>query len=126
MSRTAEGFIEDKRLLAMYKEGFSHVAGAVSQVECLKPETAQILVDAYSETNGRLLKQIRSERIALEAEIKQFLAQANSKLVYLVGLERHLSQLQEQLETIHHEAMENQETAPEEPSVTAIEGGEPS
>lgn len=99
--------IVDERLLNIYKEGFSHISSAVDQVEFLWPKTANLLVEAYFETNNRLLEQIRSERFELEAEIKQFLARANSRLVYLVGLEQHLNQLQQEMTYVHREAIED-------------------
>lgn len=115
----SEKRIEDARLLSMYKEGFSHISSAVDRVEFLWPQTADLLVGAYCEVNTRLLEQIRDERDELEAEVKRFLAKANSKLVYLSNLEKHLSQLQQEMHSLYEEAKTD------EPSEAAVsEGGE--
>lgn len=119
MANKEEKVITDNRLLSIYKEGFSHISSAVDQVEFLWPKTADLLVGAYSETNARLLEQIRSERDELEAEIKRFLAKANSKLTYLANLESYLGQLQQDMERIYEEA--KSEGTPEG---TASEGDE--
>lgn len=124
MIRKVDGLpsVIDDRLLAIYKDGFAHVASVINQVECFFPDTANLLLDSYSEANGKLLKQIRAERTELEAEIKRFLARANSKLVYLHRLEQHLTSLQEEFEVIRREALEETEDSE---AAGNDEGGEP-
>lgn len=119
MAKQEEKVIADERLLSIYKGGFSHIASAVNQVQVLWPQTAELLVDAYAETNARLLEQVRDERIEVEAEIKRFLAQANSKLMYLANLEGYLEGLDKDIKRIYEEA-----SAEGTPQGTASEGGE--
>ncbi|WP_018752210.1 hypothetical protein [Paenibacillus sanguinis] len=96
--------ITDIRLLSLYKEGFSHISSAVEEVEFLWPQTADTLVGAYGEINDRLLNQVREERMNLEAEVKRFLAKSNSQLVYLANLEKHLRDLQSNMQGLYEEA----------------------
>ncbi|MFD3260875.1 hypothetical protein ACE3MQ_19965 [Paenibacillus lentus] len=96
--------IGDARLLSIYKEGFTHVSSAVDEVKFLWPQTADTLVGAYEEINSRLLKQVMEERMNLEGEVKRFLAKSNSQLVYLANLEKHLRNLQQEMEGVYEEA----------------------
>ncbi|WP_018752644.1 hypothetical protein [Paenibacillus sanguinis] len=106
VKREQHNFVQDERLMSMYKEGFSHVSAIVDRVNFFSKESFGILTDSYRETNEQQLEQIREERIRLEIEIKYFLARANSKMVYLVKLEEHLQELQNQFDAISKEALE--------------------
>lgn len=97
--------ITNPKLLASYQTGFNHVEELIRGINHMSVNSAEIYFDAAKTANEEQLANVRAMRTQVEVEIKKFLAYANSKLDYYVGLEQYLVELQAKTEELAAEAM---------------------